>query len=73
MDALRRARRRFRVPELLDDLVDGHGLVRVEQKQCEKGALLAAAKWHATTAVVMNHERPEDAEIHWAPNLTIRR
>jgi hypothetical protein len=60
------------VPKLVDDLVDRHGLVRVQQEQCENCALLVATKRQTTTAVVMNLERPEDAEIHWAPNLTNR-
>jgi hypothetical protein len=40
----------------------------VEQQQCEKCALLAATKRQTTTAVVMNLERPENAEVHWPPD-----
>jgi hypothetical protein len=37
----------------------------MQQKQCEESALLAATKRQTATAVVINLERPKDAEIHW--------
>src|SRR6266540_770765 len=44
LDALGRTRRRLRAPEVLDDLVDRHDLVRAQQEQSEQGALLMPAE-----------------------------
>ena len=60
------------MPELLDDLFDRDDLVCVQQEQCEERALLAPTKRHKTTAVVMNLQRPENAEVHRPPNPSIR-
>ena len=76
LNALRRARRRLRTPEVVDDLLDGHDLVRAQQEQGEKGALLMPAEREALTPV-LDLEPTEDAEIHavsppFASNLAPR-
>jgi hypothetical protein len=63
VNALRRARRRLRTPEVVDDLVDWHDLVRAQQEQGEQGALLMPAEREALTSV-LDFEPTEDAEIH---------
>jgi hypothetical protein len=66
VNALRRARRRLRTPEVVDDLLDRHDLVRAQQEQGEKGALLMPAEREALTSV-FDLERTENAEIHAFP------
>src|SRR6266516_6232282 len=63
VNALRRARRRGGGPEVVDDLVDRHDLVRAQQEQGEQGALLMPAEREALTSV-LDLEPTEDAEIH---------
>jgi hypothetical protein len=66
VNALRRARRRLRTPEVVDDLVDRYDLVRAQQEQGQKGALLMPAEREALTSV-FDLEPTEDAEIHAVP------
>ena len=47
VNALRRARRRLGTPEVVDDLVDRHDLVRAQQEQGEQSALLMPAEREA--------------------------
>src|SRR5436190_13728920 len=63
MDALRRARRRVRRPELVDEFVDGNDLVRAEQEHGEQLSLLLPAELQLS-AVVLDLERSEDSELH---------
>ncbi len=71
VNALRRARRRFGAPEVLDNLVDGDDLVCAQQEQGEQGALLMPAEREALTSV-LDLEPTEDAEIHAFPLLSPR-
>ena len=66
MNALRRARRRLGAPEVVDDLVDRHDLVRAQQEQGEQGALLMPAERKAL-GPVLDLERTENPEIHAVP------
>jgi len=75
VNALRRARRRFGAPEVVDDLVDRHDLVRAQPEQGKQGALLMPAEREALTSA-LDLEPTEDAEIHpvsppFASNLAL--
>jgi hypothetical protein len=63
VNVLRRARRRFGAPEVLDDLVDRYDVVRTQEEKREQGALLMPAEREAL-APVFDFERTENAEIH---------
>src|SRR6266542_1127383 len=63
LDALGRTRRPSRTPEVLHDLVDRYDLIGAQQELGEQGALLMPAK-RERSPVVVDLERPQDAEIH---------
>ena len=63
LNQLRRACGRPFAPELVDQAVDGDGLVRVQQQHAKQAALLARAEWHYPTAVA-DLQRPEHPELH---------
>jgi len=66
LHALRSARGRGFAPQLIDDLVDRHDLVGVQQEQREQSALLPTAERKRAVAV-MHLERSEYAEVHPGP------
>jgi hypothetical protein len=68
VNALRRARRRFGAPEVLDDLVDRYDVVRTQQEKREQGALLMPPEREALTPV-LDLERTENAEVQAATPL----
>jgi len=68
VNVLRRVRRRFGAPEVLDDLVDRHDDVGTQQEKREQGPLLMPAEREAL-APVLDFERTENAEIHAATPL----
>jgi PHD/YefM family antitoxin component YafN of YafNO toxin-antitoxin module len=63
LHVLRRGRRRALAPEVVDEPVDRHSLVRVEKQECEQSTLLPAAEWE-WMALADDLERTKDAEIH---------
>ena len=64
LNALRRARRRLLVPELVDDPIDRDNLVRVQQEKREQGALLTPPERQLAIAVA-HLERTEDPKVQF--------
>ena len=65
----RRARRRFALPELVDQLFRGHRPVRAHREQHEELARLGAGQRHRRP-VVTDLGRTEDSKLHWRPRAS---
>src|SRR5262249_44194666 len=63
LDALRGRRRRFPVPDLLDQVLGGDGAPTPEQEESEERSLLVAAQRDRLT-VFLDLERSEDPKLH---------
>jgi len=50
------------MPELLDELIRGHHLVRAQEQEREQGALIPAAD-RDRNAICRHLERPQDPEV----------
>lgn len=61
--------RRVLAPQLVDQAVGSHHLVRAEDQECEQGTPLRAGDVDLHAAVG-DLERAEDAELHLAPTVT---
>ena len=61
--------RRF-APELVDETVDGHDLVRLQEEQREDGPLLGAAEWQQRP-VRGDLKRAQDAEVEPVRDSTV--
>jgi hypothetical protein len=61
---VRRRRRRAVPPDLVDQTLDGNGLLGTDEQSCEHGTLLATAELERAI-VGLGLERTEDAEAGW--------
>ena len=57
-------------PQSVDESVDGHRAVGLEQQHGEERALLLGPEVEHRAAVVERLEGPEDPELHIGPKLT---